>query len=75
LRRDDLVELLTLERALELLVGKRSWRLKTPVAQKKVSWLNKVNYPDPESSKGTKRNIFNQHIIEFFQRISISQSF
>ena len=45
LRRGDAVELLTLERALELLAGRRAWEIENPGGSKKKSKRVKKNAP------------------------------
>jgi len=45
LRRGDAVELLTLERALELLAGRRAWEIENPEGSKKKSKRSKKSAP------------------------------
>ena len=45
LRRGDAVELLTLERALELLAGRRAWEIENPEGSKKKSKRTKKSAP------------------------------
>jgi DNA topoisomerase-1 len=45
LRRGDAVELLTLERALELLAGRRAWEIENPGGSKKKAKKSKKSAP------------------------------